>query len=99
MQTGRQTYYFHFHFLFDIKPLIQRVLYPTLAVLISDNIITTVSEIQTLLCEGMQSSDLWSVLWLPSLVPSPMLERWVWLLVYSKLGQHYVSGPRSGPAM
>ena len=33
------------------------------------------------------------------LVPSPTLERWVWLPVYSKLGQHYVSGPRSGPAM
>ena len=34
-----------------------------------------------------------------SLVPSPTLGRWVWLPVYSKLGQHYVSGPRSGPAM
>ena len=34
-----------------------------------------------------------------SLVPSPTLGRWVWLPAYSKLGQHYVSGPRSGPAM
>ena len=36
-----------------------------------------------------------------SLVPSPTLGRWVWLPVhvYSKLGQHYVSGPRSGPAI
>ena len=33
------------------------------------------------------------------LVPSPTLERWIWLPVYSKLGQHYVSGPSSGPAM
>ena len=28
-----------------------------------------------------------------SLVPSPTLGRWVWLPAYSKLGQHYVSGP------
>ena len=34
-----------------------------------------------------------------SLVPSPTLGRWGWLPAYSKLGQHYVSGPRSGPAM
>ena len=34
-----------------------------------------------------------------SLVPSPTLGKWVWLPAYSKLGQHYVSGPRSGPAM
>ena len=34
-----------------------------------------------------------------SLVPSPTLGRWVWLPAYSKLGQHYVSGPRSGPAI
>ena len=34
-----------------------------------------------------------------SLVPSPTLGRWVWLPAYSKLGQHYVSGPRSGPVM
>ena len=34
---------------------------------------------------------------LGSLVPSPTLGRW--LPAYSKLGQHYVSGPRSGTAM
>ena len=34
-----------------------------------------------------------------SLVPSPTLEEWIWLSVDSKLGQHYVSGPRAGPAM
>ena len=38
-----------------------------------------------------------SLLPLASLVPSPTLGRWVWLPAYSKLGQHYVSGPRSGP--
>ena len=29
----------------------------------------------------------------------PDVKKVVWLPIYSKLGQHYVSGPRSGPAM
>ena len=51
--------------------------------------------------EHMCDTDMasWNVPTLSSLVPSPTLGRWVWLPVYSKLGQHYVSGPRSGPTI
>ena len=68
----------------------------TMTLLFKEQRVTMFLTIQGPNCDNVltiqgQNGD--SVLTIHSLVPSPTLGRWVWLPAYSKLGQHYVSGP------